>query len=376
MTVAAAPLQAQPSSVDARQVAKKVAPFAGRGRGVRDPRARPRRPVPAVVELPRRPGHRLGQDVDHRPPVHQLGVLLDPAADHRPAGGARPLDAGRPRLPRLARHLHRHGPHRVPGRRSQGGARLRRLPRRHRDPRRVVRVDPDHVADDRGRRHLAADRRAARHHGRPPPEDRWRPPGLPRRRADDAGLLLPALHGAAVRHRRARRGDRHRDLRPRPGGAPHVARHPLRVGRAHRGRRGARRDQPPGPQQGAVAGGSPGHPPRRQPGDHDGLRRRRHRRARRLARARPVRAQRPREDQRRPGPGRRPGHRPRRRHPRPDLHRPAPRRAPRLRSPQPVGQAARPAHRPRHPHRGRRVRPAHARRALPERVDLQPPRTR
>ena len=62
-----------------------------------------------------------------------------------------------------------------------------------------------------------------------------------------------------------------------------VARHPLRARRSRRGRRGPRRHRPPGAEQGAVAAGPPVDPARRQPGDHDGLRRRRHRRARRIA---------------------------------------------------------------------------------------------
>ena len=77
----------------------------------------------------------------------------------------------------------------------------------------------------------------------------------------------------------ARGGDRHGDLRPGPGGAADRARHPLRPRRTARGRRSPRRHRPAGAEQGAVAPRPADHPPRDQPGDHDGLRRGRHRRA-------------------------------------------------------------------------------------------------
>ena len=204
-----------------------------------------------------------------------------------------------------------------------------------------------------------------------PPEGRRRAARLPRRRADHAGLLLPAVHGAAVRHRCPGRGHRHRHLRPGPGRAPHRPRHQgsVPVG-ADRGRRGQRRHRPPGARQDPVAAGPPGHPPRRQPGDHDGLRRRRHRRAGRLARPGPVRPQRPGEDRRRPGPRRRPGHRARGRHPRPDLERSVPGRAARPRPAGAGGQAARAAHRRGHRRGGRRRRLAGRCRPLPGGLDV------
>ena len=261
--------------------------------------------------------------MDHRSPVHNWCSLdLQPITDLLQARVRWTPDVRLPRLAGIATAP-------LAYRAAVAGTALRAgLPAAIGIPRRVVRVDPDHVADDRGRSPsaaigvplrrawLAAIRRSI-YASRPLDAAQTMPP------------IAPALHGAAVRHRRARRGDRHRDLRPRPSGAPHVARHPLGVGRAHRGRRGARRDQPPSPQQGAVAGGPPSHPPRRQPGHHDGLRRGRHRRARRLAGlGGPCSS--PREGQRRSGPGR-PRHRARRRHPRP-ISTAGPAR-PRLRSP-------------------------------------------
>ena len=233
-------------------------------RGVRDPRARPRRPVPAVVELPCRPGHRLGQDVDHRSPVHQLGVLsiLQPITDLLEALVRWTQDVldflGWPGIFIATALIAYRAAGRVAlvcvGCLAAIGILGVWFESTQTMSLMIVAVAISLLIG------VPLGIMAGRH---PKIDGALAASSTPRRRCRPTATCSSRCCCSTSARRR---GDRHRDLRPRPSGAP--TSHGIRSGRAgSSSRRGARRDQPPGPQQGAVAGGPPGHPPRRQPGD-------------------------------------------------------------------------------------------------------------
>ncbi|CAB4807186.1 unannotated protein [freshwater metagenome] len=134
-----------------------------------------------------------------------------------------------------------------------------------------------HGRSDAGRRgHLVARGHSARHLGWPVAARRSGAAHNPRHSPSHASVLLPVAVGRCVWHRHSASGDGHRHLRHSARRAPHQFGHSRRRRHQHRSGHLVRVHRPPTAHQSSAAIGSTRHPAGHQPGDHDGLRSRRH----------------------------------------------------------------------------------------------------